>query len=167
MEQLIKGQRWIKVSRVTLAFLLLILGGVINRSSSNFGYNEYGSPGPGFFPFWIGLFLAIGALFWGLIELRNSIDSKVEQDLDPAGKMRVLRILLAMMTLTLLYEPLGYNLSIFGFMFILSSTMAKGSKRVNFLVALGASFGVYLVFENFLDIPLPDSILPILSRFGL
>lgn len=167
MTQLIKGRRWIKVTRITLAFLLLLLGGAINRSSSNFGYSEYGSPGPGFFPFWIGLFLSISALLWGLIEIRNSIDSQVEQDLDPAGKSRVLRILLTMMALTLLYEPLGYNLSIFGFMFILSSTMSKGSKKINFLVALGASFGVYLVFENFLDVPLPDSLLPILSRFGL
>lgn len=167
MEQVITGRRWIKISRIVLAFLLLLLGGAINRSSNSYGYSEYGSPGPGFFPFWIGLFLAIVALLWGLIELRNPVDSQIEQELDPAGRVRVLRILLAMMALTLLYEPLGYNLSIFGFMFILSSTMAPGSKKVNFLVSLVTSLGVYLVFENFLDVPLPDSILPFLARFGL
>jgi putative tricarboxylic transport membrane protein len=167
MSEVITGRRWIKNSRIALAFLLLALGAYFNRTAKGLGYSDFGSPGPGFFPYWIGIGLVIAAVIWGLIELRNPIDSQIEQDLDPAGKIRVLRILLAMMALTALYEPLGYNLSIFAFMLILSSTMAKGSMKVNIAVALTLSFGVYWTFENLLDVPLPDSILPFLSRYGL
>jgi putative tricarboxylic transport membrane protein len=166
MSEVIVGRRWIKTTRISLAFALFILGVAINRSATSFGYSEYGSPGPGFFPYWIGIGLAIAAVAWGVIELGNPINSQIEQDLESAGKIRVLRILLSMMALTFLYEPLGYNLSIFIFMFALSSMMARGSIKVNLIVALASSFGVYWIFENLLDVPLPNSILPFLSKYG-
>lgn len=167
MSELKEGRRWIKLSRISLAGALLILGIYLNRSSLNYGYSDFGSPGPGFFPFWIGAFLALASVIWGLIESRNSLQSQIEQDLERVGKFRSARIFLAMATLALLYEPLGYNLSILLFVFLLSSTMAKGSWKVNLIVALVSSFGVYLAFERLLDIPLPNSIIPFLAKYGL
>jgi hypothetical protein len=45
--------------------------------------------------------------------------------------------------------------------------MGKGKVVTNVIVSLVASFGIYLVFEKLLDVPLPDSIIPFLSQIGL
>ena len=163
----IEGRAWIRYLRLALACALLSIGVYLSIQAKSMGYSESGSPGPGFFPFWVGLFLAIAAFFWFLAELKESINSQVEQDLDPKGIYRVARLLLAMFALTLFFEPLGYNISILAFMLFLTSTMGKGKITTNVIVSLMSSFGVYLFFEKMLDVPLPDSILPFLSNLGL
>jgi hypothetical protein len=45
--------------------------------------------------------------------------------------------------------------------------MGKGKVITNVIVSLATSFGIYLVFEKLLDVPLPDSFIPFLSQVGL
>lgn len=163
----IEGRAWIRHLRLVLALVLLLIGVYLSIESKSMGYSEFGSPGPGFFPFWVGLFLAIASFFWFLAELKESVDDQVEQDLDPKGIYRVARLLGAMFALALFFEPLGYNISILVFMLFLTSTMGKGRVTTNVIVSLMSSFGVYLFFEKMLDVPLPNSILPFLSHLGL
>jgi len=52
-------------------------------------------------------------------------------------------------------------------MLFLTSTMGKGRVVTNVIVSLISSFGIYLVFEKLLDVPLPDSFIPFLAHLGL
>lgn len=163
----IEGRAWIRHLRLALAFVLMLIGVYLSIQARSMGYSEFGSPGPGFFPFWVGLFLAIASFFWFLAEFKEVIDDQVEQDLDPKGIYRVARLLVAISALAFFFEPLGYNISILVFMLFLTSTMGKGRVATNIIISLMSSFGVYLFFEKMLDVPLPNSIVPFLSHLGL
>ncbi len=162
-----EGRSWIRVLRLVLALLLMSIGLYLVSQSGKIGYSDLSGPGPGFFPFWVGLLLSIAAFFWLIAEFRANKDSQVVQDLDPKGIYRVARLLLAVMFLTFCFVPVGYNISVLFFMLFLTSTMGKGKVVTNVIVSLVASFGIYLVFEKLLDVPLPDSIIPFLSQIGL
>jgi len=170
MENVIKtvtGRAWIKYLRLVLGVLFITLGAYLASQSHKLGYFVDGSPGPGFFPYWIGLFIVVVAFFWTIAEFRENINDQVEQDLDPKGIYRVARLLLSMMALTFFFVPLGYNLSVLLFMLFLTATMGKGKVLTNIIVSLVFSFGIYLAFEKILDVPLPSSILPLLAHLGL
>jgi putative tricarboxylic transport membrane protein len=162
-----EGRTWIRVLRLVLALLLMSMGLYLVTQSGKIGYSDLSGPGPGFFPFWVGLLLSIAAFLWLIAEFRANKDSQVEQDLDPKGIYRVGRLLLAVMLLTFCFVPIGYNISVLFFMLFLTSTMGKGKVVTNIIVSLVSSFGIYLVFEKLLDVPLPDSFIPFLSQLGL
>ena len=163
----VEGRTWIRILRLVLALLLMSIGLYLISQSGKIGYSDISGPGPGFFPFWVGLLLAIAAFFWLVAEFKANKDSQVEQDLDPKGIYRVGRLLLAVMLLTFCFVPIGYNISVLFFMLFLTSTMGKGKVLTNVIVSFASSFGIYLVFEKLLDVPLPDSFIPILSQLGL
>lgn len=163
----IEGRAWIRYLRLVLAFLLMSIGLYLVSQSGKIGYSDMGGPGPGFFPFWVGILLAITAFFWLLAEFRAHKDTQIEQDLDPKGIYRVGRLLLSVMALTFFFVPVGYNISVLLFMLFLTSTMGKGRVVTNVIVSLISSFGIYLVFEKLLDVPLPDSFIPFLAHLGL
>jgi hypothetical protein len=52
-------------------------------------------------------------------------------------------------------------------MLFLTTTMGQGKVSTNIIVSFASSFGIYLVFEKLLDVPLPDSFIPFLSQIGL
>ncbi|CAB4750307.1 unannotated protein [freshwater metagenome] len=164
---IVEGRAWIRYLRLVLAFLLMAMGLYLISQSGKIGYSDMSGPGPGFFPFWVGLFLSIAAFFWLIAEFRAHKDSQVEQDLDPKGIYRVARLLFSVMALTFCFVPVGYNISVLLFMLFLTSTMGKGRVVTNVIVSLASSFGIYLVFEKLLDVPLPDSFLPFLAHLGL
>jgi len=163
----ITGRAWIRYLRLVLGVLFIALGAYLVSQSHKLGYFVDGSPGPGFFPYWVGLILVIVAFFWCIAEYREDIDAQVEQDLDPKGIYRVARLLLSMMALTLFFVPLGYNLSVLLFLLFLTATMGKGKVVTNIIVSLVFSFGIYLAFEKILEVPLPSSIVPFLAHLGL
>jgi putative tricarboxylic transport membrane protein len=164
---IVEGRTWIRILRLVLALLLMSIGLFLVSQAGKIGYSDISGPGPGFFPFWVGLLLSIAAFFWLIAEFRANKDSQVQQDLDPKGIYRVARLLLAVMLLTFCFVPLGYNISVLFFMLFLTTTMGKGKVSTNIIVSFASSFGIYLVFEKLLDVPLPDSFIPFLSQIGL
>ncbi len=164
-----EGRQWIRYTRVGFAGLLFVLGLFIFAQSFEFGWESRGTPGPGYFPFWVGLLIALTSFAWGITELRSSIDAQFQQDIDPEGVWRVAQIVAAFAVLLIIFEPVGYNLSVLAFMMYLTYSMGKGKGRIWVMVvtSLAASFGVYLVFVNALGVRLPKSIIPILSELGL
>ncbi len=163
------GRPWIRYVRVGFAAVLFLLGVFIFAQSFEFGWESRGTPGPGFFPFWVGLLIALTSLSWGIFEFRGSIETQMQQDIDPDGIWRVVRIVVAFSVLIILFEPVGYNLSVLAFMLYMTYTMSQGKGRIWVMVvtSLVASFGVYLVFEYALGVRLPDSIIPFMAQWGL
>jgi len=168
-EQTHPGRLWIKYARVGLAVFLLGIGVFLITQAPGLGYEDRGAPGPGYFPFWVGVLLVVLSAAWGIVELRAPLHSQAEQDLDPRGVWRALRIIVALIVLAAIFQPVGYNLSVLAFMLFLTFTMGQGKGKawVNVVVSLAASFGVYLAFEKLLGVTLPDSIVPFLAAVGL
>lgn len=169
VEPLHPGRPWIRYARVGFAGVLFALGLFIFAQSFEFGWESRGTPGPGFFPFWVGLLIALTSLAWGINEFRSSIADQFQQDIDPEGVWRVVQIVVAFAVLILVFEPVGYNLSVLAFMLYMTYTMGRGKGRIWVMVvtSLVASFGVYLIFEHALGVRLPDSIIPLMAQFGL
>jgi putative tricarboxylic transport membrane protein len=113
-------------------------------------------PGPGFFPFWLGL---IGAglailLLAGTLKRRGGEQA---EPLLPRGSdaARVIAILAAVAAAAALLEPLGYRLTALLFLAVLSPVLGARSPLVIGALSLAGSFGVYLVFNDWLDVLLP------------
>jgi len=164
------GHRWIKNLRVVFAVVMIALGIFLIISSEGLGYlDRTGAPGPGFFPRWVGLILAVLAFFWGISEMRASVDSQESQDLERRGWLRAGRFLVAMVLFAILLVPLGYVLTSLAFMLYLTFTVGRnrGTWWINVIVSLAASVGVYLVFVRVLGVVLPSSPFIFMDVLGL
>ena len=114
-------------------------------------------PGPGFFPFWLGLIGAVlcGVLLAGALKQRDGEEAGEPVLPRGAGAGRVLAILGAIAGAAALLEPLGYRLTALLFLGVLAPVLGARSPLVIGAVALVGSFGVYLVFNDWLDVLLP------------
>src|SRR5574340_1581306 len=104
-----------KISDTASSAALMILGGFTARQAEKISLGGLHAPGPGFFPFCLGLLLiAVAAgIFIGGLKHR---DAPPEKGL---RKDRVLVTLVAFFTYPFILEPLGYLLSTFFLMVLL------------------------------------------------
>jgi len=128
-------------------------------------------PGPGFFPFYLAL---IGTVLSAVIFVHATRTAAAPADDAPDGTVfpherdAVLR-LVAIIGVTAvaagLMEPLGFRLAML--VFVVALLLGLGARRwwVIALVALAASFGVFQVFNNWLDVILPQG--PVDSLLGI
>ncbi len=118
-------------------------------------YTSYG-PGPGFFPFWISVFLGLLAA--------NMVFRATFQPRDPMpdgffaskkGYLRVGAILLALVATIVFMDELGFRPMMLLFYLFLLSALGRQNHLVTAAVALAGSWGVYYVFVELLKVPLP------------
>ena len=120
-------------------------------------------PGSGFFPFYLAL---IGAVLCGVIVwqvTRAPSEGKAETTIFPRGATgwRALAILGSAALATLLLEWLGFRLSIVIFSAILLPALGEKRWWAIALFAVVAGFGLFYVFNNWLDVLLPVGVLGI------
>lgn len=116
-------------------------------------------PGPGFFPFWLGLFAAALALVL-LVQLnRGRIDLGEEAlTFDRAGVRSVVQVLAGLIVATALLDVIGFR---FSMLLLIAYLLAILGVRSWIAIAVNAgvgSFGVYHVFFDLLKVPLPTGI---------
>jgi putative tricarboxylic transport membrane protein len=124
-----------------------------------FQYGTEFSPGPGFAPVWlaaIGLCVSLLIAAHGLRAMRSAEGSdRNGPNLDRPGVVRVGLTLLGLAGMVLLVQPLGLALALLLYLLFLTVIV----QRHSFLVAVGTSVGtvvfVYLVFVQFLEVPIP------------
>ena len=113
-------------------------------------------PGPGFFPFWLGLILgALAVLMIFQATFRQSDPMPADFFASRAGYLRVGAIVLAMAATTALMEVLGFSLTMLGTIFFLLLALGRPSLIVTLLVSMAGSFGCFYVFTQWLRVPLP------------
>ncbi len=113
-------------------------------------------PGPGFFPFWLSVILgALSAIMLAQTILVES--APLPEDFLPSrtGWLRLAAITLALAASVVLMEPLGFRLTMLGFLLFLLVALGRQSLAITVPVALVGSLGVYHVFSAWLRIPLP------------
>jgi len=114
-------------------------------------------PGPGFFPFWLGLLgAAISATLvvqsWrGLLVLEGE-ESKWP---DRTGAIRTIVLLAGIAIAAAILEPLGFRITAFAF--TVTMLLALGVRRLVIIVVFGlvSGFGLFHVFYYWLKVPLP------------
>lgn len=116
-------------------------------------------PGPGFFPLWLSILLAIlaAAMFW---KATFGKPEAMPADFyaDRKGYLRVGAVLGALVAVIVLIGPLGFRLVTLGFYLFLLTALGRQHPLVTVIIALAGSFGVYYVFVHWLAIPLPIGI---------
>lgn len=158
---------------------LAVLSGAVIFTSFGLGYWTTLGPGPGFFPFWIGILLGTSSLVWLIQALRGNpnvipqVQETVTLDTEtvstaPTGKKRpIWTVLLSLVILASLLELLGFQLCMFAF--LLFQLRFQGGRKwpLSLIIASVGSFGVFYLFTEVLQVTLPTSSIDILENLGL
>ena len=139
-----------------VVFLLLVLGLAISVISWGYGFGSLRQPGPGLYPFFIGVAIAVFSLFILISELRSGTSERV---LDKQGAWT-----LALMTLTfclwIVAMPLlGYVVVSLLATYAFCKIMKLEGWRKPLAVSAGTALFIYALFDYWLYIDLPRGIL--------
>ena len=168
-----------------ISLVALSLGVYVCTESIRLVYFMPLGPGPGFFPFWLGLLLAVLSLFWFFrVTLSPTIpaessflppdpdDVAVEPTEGPflprgAAAVRVVSVVLATALLPAVGEHLGFRLTMFACLLFLLGVTGRQKAVITVPLGLAGSFGVYYVFHDLLDVYLPTARVGFLQELGL
>ena len=143
---------------VGAAFLVFAVAVVIG--AQNLRYFTSIGPGPGFFPIWLGVLLGLLAVLL-IVRATTKGSVKLEPDFLPtkAGALRMGSVLLSLVAVILLFEWLGFSVTMFFVLLFLIISLGRHRIFTSLAVALIGSFGVGYAFEKFLHVPLPHGAL--------
>jgi putative tricarboxylic transport membrane protein len=153
-------------SFVIAGAVLLLLGLWIVYTSFSWKYYTSLGPGPGFFPFWIGVLIsATGALMsaLNLISLRkNAIqgESPSGRRLFTALRLKNVAVMaLSLILATLLLKGIGFVPVIALFALFLLQIVGRWGWGKSLLLSAIVSIALFSVFRSWLHIPLPVGVL--------
>ena len=140
--------------------LLLILSVAAIVGSRDLVYKVEFSPGAGFFPFWLGVSLLILSLI--LLTKNTVLTSSAKEENPLPGKealLRILSILGSLLVGILLFERIGFLITMFVFVAFLLIVLEKYRWYSGILISLAMVFAVYGIFKIWLNVPLPLGLL--------
>ncbi|HWO98149.1 MAG TPA: tripartite tricarboxylate transporter TctB family protein [Bacillus sp. (in: firmicutes)] len=137
-------------------FILLFAAFMFNASLQYEYYSQYG-PGPGFFPRWLSGLLGAFSILFILDSLRKK--NRISfSDVLPRGKVlfSVLKVVLSIALFIVISPFLGFIISSILVLLILLTPDFKWT--TSFSTAASVTIVLFVVFNTFLDIPLPTNI---------
>lgn len=142
-----------------VAILLLIFSIWIITGSRDLVYKEEFSPGAGFFPIWLGVSL----LILSVVLLLNSTILKLymaEKNPFPErhALLRISYILGSLLISLLIFEHVGFLLTMGLFVAFLLIFMEKYRWYSGILISLAMVFAIYGIFKIWLAVPLPPGL---------
>ena len=136
-----------------MAILLLIFGIFYFNGARKLSFGNLAEPGPGWYPIILSFALLTMATVLLVISMRQRLvwGSVIN---------RIVVIGLILLCTVLVYEPLGYVVTMFLMMFI--TLRVLGTRNWITLILLSAilSYGTYWLFAIVFFVPLPQGILP-------
>jgi putative tricarboxylic transport membrane protein len=149
------------------SLVFLALGLYVVAEARRMEYLTPLGPGPGFFPFWLGLLMVLFSLGWLAQVSLGSVESMPEDFVtDAGGAMRLLAVLVALILFTGLVDRIGYCLAMLAFAFGLLVGVGRHNPVASLVIALAGSFGLYYIFRHWLGMQLPPSSLEFLAELG-
>ena len=137
------------------SLILLVSGGLIAYVSWGYGLGSMSRPGPGLYPFFVGIAIAVAALFTLVGTLRSGDAHPV---LDSGGR-RTFAIMTATFCFWILAMPvLGYVVVTLISTFVFAKAVRLEGWRKPLAVAVGTSAFIWLLFDVWLYIDLPRGI---------
>jgi hypothetical protein len=135
--------------------LLLAVGAVIAYVSWGYGFGSLSRPGPGLYPFFIGIAIVVFALFTFGANVRAGRAYRV---LDSDGA-RTLAVMTATFCLWIVTMPiLGYVLVTLAGTFVFAKAVKLEGWKKPLALACGTALFIYLLFDVWLYIDLPRGI---------
>ena len=149
------------------SLLFLALGLYTVAESRGMEYSSPLGPGPGYFPFWLGVLMVLLSVVW-LCQVSLGPVELMPTDFlpDRGGVARLLAILLALVLFTWLVDRVGYCLTMFAFSFGLLMGLGRHNLIVSLAISLAGSFVLYYIFRYWLDVQLPPSSVAFLANLG-
>lgn len=135
---------------------LLVLGVGISTISWGYGFGSLNKPGPGLYPFFIGLAIAIFSLFILIAEFRAD---PVEPALDRAGVTKLVFMTLTFSLWIVAMPLLGYVVVTLLATYAFCKIMKLEGWRKPLAVSAGTTLFIYLLFDHWLYIDLPRGLL--------
>ncbi len=144
-----------------IGILFLIFGSYLIFRSREFPYWQDFGPGPGYFPFWLGLIMnALSAfLLVRVFFFTGGIKGKslgLER-----GMLYPLAVLLVMFVCFFLMKYLGFIVPVLLFIWILMEFLERGKRKLHVGITILTGFILYYVFTYWMGIPFPTGILGI------
>lgn len=116
-------------------------------------------PGPGFFPFWLGMIGTALAVILLIQVRRDRVDLGTEAlAFDRAGMRNAVLVLVGLIVATALLEGVGFRVSMLLLIPYLLVILGVRNWVAIGICAVAGSFGVYYVFFDVLKVPLPAGI---------
>jgi hypothetical protein len=147
-----------KMVRLEMLFdlILVLLGIVITIVSLGYGFGSLRRPGPGLYPFFIGVAVLVLSLFVTISELR----SKTDPHLMGRGGIKTFVLMIVTFCLWILIMPLlGYVIVTLLATYAFCKTMKLEGWWKPLVVSAGTAFFIYLLFDYMLYIDLPRGLL--------
>lgn len=119
-------------------------------------------PGPGFFPFAMGVLLILLSGLWVAEAHRRGYE--VAESVD---RNRVFSVIGSLLVLVLLMEPIGFQISMALFLFFHLKIVGRQKWTMSVVVTALGSFGAFALFNNVLGVRLPVAGLSFLQSLGL
>ena len=138
------------------ALILFILAALISYESLQLKYYTRLGPGPGFFPFWLSLCLAVLSFVMFYQATFKKSGPRPEDFIDSRlGYLRALGICVAWIWAAAMLERLGFRLAMLVFFPFLLLTLGRVKWYMVVLIALLGSIVSFYVFSIQLGAPLP------------
>ena len=156
-----------------VAAIIACVGVTTIVGSLPLGYWTALGPGPGFFPLWLGILLAMLGVAWAVTEVRSwragvsSRPASAEEEPPEYSLPTAAAIVASLVILAACLEVLGYQLSMLFFLLFHLLVLGKRGLLLSAVIAVAGSFGVFMVFTLLLGVPLPASSIPLLRGMGL
>ncbi|MHB0871181.1 MAG: tripartite tricarboxylate transporter TctB family protein [Chloroflexota bacterium] len=141
--------------QITAIVFILFSAFIAVESLSLKFYTSLG-PGPGFFPFWLSVFLGLLAanmLFQATFKPQDPMPA--DFFVSAKGYLRGGAILLALVATVVFMDEIGFRPMMLLFYLFLLFALGRQNLLVTAAVALAGSWGVYQVFVELLKVPLP------------
>ena len=137
------------------SLIWLGIGIGIAYGAHNLGVGAMNNPGPGLFPFIIGLSMAALSLSVAITTMRSAPPAASRDSISPERIFPVIAVIAALVFYAFALERLGFLLCTLLFLSVLLAVLG----RKNIFVAAGAgaaiTLGAYFVFAKLLKITLP------------
>lgn len=159
-EPRIKG----RVAKSVLAGIgaFTVVGVYVLISSISLGLWTTLGPGPGLFPFAMGVLLVAMSVVWLVQELRKPSETPGGVD----GGL-VIAVVVSLAVLAAALDLIGFQLSMF--LFLLYHLKVRGRRGwiSSLIIALAGSVGAFYAFTYGLNVTLPTAGIPLLNSIGL
>jgi putative tricarboxylic transport membrane protein len=154
-------------TRVALSVLVGIgaftaVGIYVLISSVGLGLWTSLGPGPGLFPFAMGVVLAAMAVVWLIQELR-----KPSETTEGVDRRLVIEVVVSLVVVAAVMDLLGFQLSMFLFLMYHLKLRGRRTWVSSLIIAVAGSFGAFYAFNYGLNVSLPVSAFPLLNTIGL
>jgi len=140
----------------------VVVGVYVLASSIELGLWTTLGPGPGMFPFAMGVLLVAMSVVWLFQELRRPSETP-----DGVDARLVIAVVVSLAVLAAVLDLIGFQLSMF--LFLLYHLKVRGGRGwvSSLIIAVAGSFGAFYAFNYGLNVSLPTAGIPLLNSIGL